>query len=122
MCNITRKKEITKYISSRIFENVTKTGPKLRYRNLAIAGFLARVAPDFAGGLASPLGLRSSQGTGLASGGVPMATPLISRREGGFKGSTAGQTGVSKFNGGAAVFFSLPRAELAFSVLTFFFT
>ena len=78
------------------------------------------VTPLFAGGLPSPLGLRSSQGTGLASGGVAMATPSISRREGGFKGSTDGQTDVSKFNGGAAVFFSLPRAELAFSVLAYF--
>ena len=84
---------------------MTKTGPKLRYRNLAIARFLARVAPDFAGGLSSPLGLRSSQGTGLASDGVSMGTPSISRREAGFKGSTDGQTGVSKFNGGAAMCF-----------------
>ena len=37
---------------------------------------------------------------------------------GGFKGSTAGQMGVSKFIGGATVFFSLPKARLAFSVPT----
>ena len=100
---------------------MTKTGSKLRYRNLAIARFLARGAPDFAGGLPSKLGLRSSQGTGLASGGVSMATLSISQREAGFKGSTDGQTGISKFNGGPAVFLSLPRAELAFSVLTYFY-
>ena len=81
------------------------------------------MAPDFAGGLPSPLGLRSSPGTGLASSGVSMATPSISGRGAGFKRSTDGQTGVSKFNKGVqpCVFFSLPRAELAFYVLTYFY-
>ena len=79
------------------------------------------MVPDFAGGLPSPLGWKSSQGTSLAGGGVSMATASILQREGGCKGSTDGQTDVSKFNGGAAVFFSLPRAELALSVLAYFY-